>query len=330
VTTTAFVTGPTGCIGAATVQYLLDHGVQRVVGMSRKKDFSRLNPEYHDRLEFIEGDITVLEQVQNAVLTVRPERIIHLAAFQTPACMAHPLQGMEVNVIGTRNVVQAAYQLGDRLQRLVLASSSAVYGPREMYPDETVTTDVPFLPPNLYGFWKICNEAMGQAFYRETGIPTVCIRLSTCYGPGRDLGMTSAPTTMLKCAAAGQPFRMPYQGREHFHFVDDVGAGFAEAAIAPFEGYGAFNLRGITIHTEEFIEKIQRVASELGWHGVDVGVEPGAQGMPFVNELDAETALTAFPKMSLTSIEDGIRISLIAFRKMAEAGELDAAYNPGG
>ena len=177
--------------------------------MSRKKNLSRLESEYHDRLEFIEGDITVLEQVQSAISSIKPELIIHLAALQTPDCMAHPLQGMEVNVVGTRNVVQAAYQLGDRLERLVLASSSAVYGPRDMYPGETVMADVPYRPANLYGYWKICNEGMGQAFHRETGISTVCIRLSTCYGPGRDLGMTSAPTAMLKCAAAGKSFRMP-------------------------------------------------------------------------------------------------------------------------
>ncbi len=328
--TTAFITGPTGCIGAATVQYLLDHGVQHVVGMSRKKDFSRLEPEYHDRLEFIEGDITVREQVQSAISSIEPEWIIHLAAFQTPDCMARPLQGMEVNVIGTRNVVQAAYQLGDKLERLVLASSSAVYGPREMYPKETVTTDVPYRPANLYGYWKVCNEGMGQAFHRETGIPTVCIRLSTCYGPGRDLGMTSAPTAMLKCAAAGESFRMPYQGREHFHFVGDVGAGFAEAALTPFDGYGVFNLRGITIHTETFIETIQSVAADLGIADLDVGIAQGAQGMPFVNDLDAGTSLAAFPNMPLTSIEDGVRISLLSFREMAEAGELEAVYNPGG
>ena len=65
--TTAFVTGPTGCIGAATVEYLLDHGVDRVVGMSRKRDFSRIAGQYHDRLEFMEGDITSLEQVQSAI-----------------------------------------------------------------------------------------------------------------------------------------------------------------------------------------------------------------------------------------------------------------------
>ena len=54
--TTAFVTGPTGCIGAATVQ---SHWttVYNEVGMSRKRDFSRIAASCHDRLEFIEGDI---------------------------------------------------------------------------------------------------------------------------------------------------------------------------------------------------------------------------------------------------------------------------------
>ena len=52
--------------------------------------------------------------------------------------------------------------------------------------------------------------------------------------------------------------------------------------------------------------------------------------MPFVNDLDAGASLAAFPNMPLTSIEDGVRISLLSFREMAEAGELEAVYNPGG
>ena len=142
--------------------------------------------------------------------------------------------------------------------------------------------------------------------------------------------MTSAPTAMLKCAATGHPFLMPYQGREHFHFVSDVGAGFAEAAVASFEGYGVFNLRGITMHTEEFIETIQVVAAGLGIENVDIGIASDAKGMPFVYDLDADDSLAAFPKMPLTSLEAGIQTSLKAFRKMEAAGELDVGYHPGG
>ncbi len=328
--TTAFVTGPTGCIGAATVQYLIDHGVEHVIGMSRKRDLSRIDPEYHDRIKFIEGDITNRDQVSHAIASTNPDTIIHLAAFQTPDCLANPLLGMEVNVTGTRNIVLAAKELGNSLQRLVLASSSAVYGHREMYPGDSIVTDVPYAPRNLYGYWKVANEGMAQAFHAETEIPTVSVRLSTCYGPGRDLGMTSAPTTLLKCVAAEQSFQMPYQGREHFHFVGDVGAGFAEVGISPFSGYGVFNLRGRTIHTTEYIELAKTAAGELGISDPDISIADDAQSMPFANDLDDQESVTAFPNMPLTDMSEGVRYSIMKFREMHLAGILDPEYRPGG
>ena len=328
--TTVFVTGLTGCIGAATVAYLLDHGVSRVVGFSRRRNLERIDPQYHDRLDFIEGDITDAAQVADAMAQARPSRIIHLAAFQTPDCLANPLGGMEVNVTGTRNMFQAAAQLGDALERFVFASSAAVYGPREIYDTPTVENSAAFAPRNLYGFWKVAGEGMAQAYHAETGVAAVSIRLATCYGPGRDLGMTSAPTAALKCIAAEKPFRLPYQGREHYHFVADVGAGFAEAAIAEFSGYGAYNLRGVTVPTSEFLQIAAAAAAEIGIPTVDVGIAEEADSMPFVNDLDDTQTVQVFPNMPLTPLADGIQESLERFRQMQAAGELVAEYRQGG
>lgn len=325
-----FVTGPTGCIGAATVEYLLEHGVDRVIGFSRRRNLERIDSRYHDRVDFVEGDITDEHQVSAAVLAAQPTRIIHLAAFQTPDCLANPLRGLDVNVSGTRNLFHAASQLPGKLERFVFASSAAVYGPREIYESPTVENSAAFAPRNLYGFWKVAGEGMAQAFHAETGVASVSIRLATCYGPGRDLGMTSAPTAALKCIAAETAFRLPYQGREHYHYVADVGAGFAEAAIADFSGYRAFNLRGQTIPTTEFLEIARRTAGELGIENVDVAIAENADSMPFVNDLDQSETLEVFPRMPLTPLEDGIRESLRRFRQMHEAGELVAEYRQGG
>ncbi|MBT4694843.1 MAG: NAD(P)-dependent oxidoreductase, partial [Planctomycetaceae bacterium] len=182
--TIAFVSGPTGCIGAATVAYLLDNGADQVVGFCRNVDLSRIDAKYHDRLEIISGDITDRHSVVAAVTQAQPNVIIHLAAFQTPACEATPLLGMDVNVGGTANMFYAAKQLGTTLQRFVFASSSAVYGPRDMYDGPVVKTPMPYQPANIYGFWKVAGEGMAIAFHKETSIPTVSVRLSTTYGPG--------------------------------------------------------------------------------------------------------------------------------------------------
>ncbi len=320
---TVFVSGPTGCIGAATVAHLLDHGVDEVVGFSRREDFSRIPEMYHDRIRFSAGDITDAVSVGEAVEAAQPQAIIHLAAYQTPECQAKPLGGLAVNVMGTANVVQAAQALGSRLERFVFASSAAVYGPRSLYDAPTVTADLPYLPPNLYGYWKVAGEGVAQAFHAETGVPTVSLRLATTYGPGRDLGLTSAPTTAIKAAVLGERYRLPYHGREHFHYVDDVGAGFSLAAIDSFEGYGAFNLRGQTVHTSDYLDSLRSACGALGVPDVDIDVADDAATMPFVCELDDVATLAAFPRMPLTSLADGLLSSVSRFQVLAAAGHLD-------
>ena len=313
---TVFVSGPTGCIGAATLSWLLDHGADKVIGFSRTSDWSRIDHSYRDRISLIEGDITDAASVRDALNSANPDRIIHLAAFQTPDCQAMPFRGLDVNVSGTANLFRAAAELGDNLKRFVFASSAAVYGPRSLYSGETVTEDQPYLPPNLYGYWKTAGEGMAHAFHMETGIPTVSLRLATTYGPGRDKGLTSAPTSALKAVAACEPFSMPYQGREHYHFVTDVGAGFAESALKPFDSYGVFNLRGQTVKGSEFLSLIREVAVEIGLPEPELTVAADAQTMPFVCDLDDSAATAAFPEMPLTPLRDGIRLSLEQFRKV--------------
>ena len=310
---TVFVTGPTGCIGAATVRHLLDNGVDRVIGLSRRSDMSRIDQRLHDRITLIAGDVTDIGIIKQVLREYQPSQIIHLAAFQTPDCDASPLGGLQVNVGGTMAVLQAASECPEHLQRMVFASSAAVYGPRSMYDASGVDTSSAMSPPNLYGYWKVAGEGMAQAFHRETGISTVSLRLATTYGPGRDQGLTAAPTTALKAVAAGRSFRMPYQGREHYHFVDDVGAGFGQASVEPFDGYGVFNLRGQTVEGTEFLQIVRDVAAELGISPVDVELDADVAANLFVCDLEEEATLRAFPKMPLTSLPDGIRRSLVFF-----------------
>ncbi|MEE3367822.1 MAG: NAD(P)-dependent oxidoreductase [Planctomycetota bacterium] len=315
------MTGPTGCIGSATCRWLLDHGIDRIVGFSRKRDLSRLDADYHSRVEWIAGDVTDLDQLDEAVERAQPRQIIHLAALQTPDCQAQPLVGMDVNVTGTMNLFRSAAKASAPIDRVVFASSAAVYGQRDFYPSDSVPATAAYLPPNLYGYWKVAGEGIAQAFHQQTGIPTISLRLATTYGPGRDQGLTSAPTTAIKSTALEAPYRMPYQGREHYHFVDDVAAGFGQAAIRPFNGYGVFNLRGKTEEVSTFLELLREAASEFSL-AADIAVATDATSMPFVCDLDEHQTLAAFPQMPRTDLREGIRQSLRRFREQIASGEL--------
>ncbi len=319
------VTGSSGCIGAATVQYLLGHGADEVVGFTRRGVVPELPEGLASRVRMTAGDIADGEAVRTAVLEAEPTHIIHLAAFQTPDCQAQPFRGMDINVSGTIHLLKAAAELGPSLCRVVCASSTAVYGPRAIYAGEKVLVTDPYLPPNLYGYWKVANEGAAQAFHAETGVPTLAVRLATTYGPGRDKGLTSAPTSAMKAVALGLPYRIGYQGREHYHYVGDVAAGFAQAALEAFDGYAVINLRGATHEVAEFCRLVTEVADRLGIPDADVAPADDASPMPFVCDVDDRDTVRQFPNMPLTSLEEGIEQSLRFFSEMASTGKLTPA-----
>lgn len=323
------LTGGTGCIGAATTHALLSRNVDEVVIATRSASHGMLSlwfPERLDpRIKLVQCDISDAIQTRQLLQAHRPTRIIHLSALQSPDCDADPVRGMEVNVGGVLHLLNAAVELGDHLQRFVLASSAAVYGPRSFYPGKTVTEKDPLAPPNLYGVWKLAAEHLARQFQEKTGVSTVCLRLNTTYGKGRERGRTTAPTMAMKAVAQGHatgtliPFRMPYCGRENYHYVGDVGAHFASCALDPFEGFGAFNIRGKTVEVSTFLALIREVAASLGMLGaVDLEIAPDAAPTIFVCDLDDSAIQNAFPGVPQTSLEEGIRISLETFCKARE------------
>jgi nucleoside-diphosphate-sugar epimerase len=328
------VTGGTGCIGAAAVYELLQRGADEVVIATRSSNPGLLQLWFGDQIpqqiQLVKGDVGDETSLQQLIRGHRPTHIIHLGAFQSPDCDKYPERGMMINTGGTLQLFRAAEELGDSLKRFVFASSGAVYGKRALYPGKTVLETDSLYPPNLYGIWKLAGEHLARLFHERSGVPTVCLRLNTTYGKGRDRGTTSAPTNALKSIAIGKsqgktiPFRMPYQGRENYHFVQDVGAHFAATAMQPFTGFGAFNIRGQTHEVSHFLEVARKVAAELGLSDfTDIDVAADAKPNLFICDLDDNAIQAKFEKLPRASLEDGIRQSLNDFQAMAAQGLLE-------
>jgi nucleoside-diphosphate-sugar epimerase len=316
------LTGGTGCIGAATTHALLSRDVDEVLIATSSGSPGSLglwfDPGSNPRVKLVKTEVSDADQVWQLVTAYRPTQIIHLGAFQSPDCDAYPIRGMEINVGGTLNMLNAAAELKSHLERFVFASSGAVYGPRSLYPGTSIQESDTLAPPNLYGAWKIAGEQVARLFQQKSDIPTVCLRLNTTYGKGRDKGKTSAPTTAMKAVARGVPFLMPYFGRENYHFVEDVAAHFAATALEPFTGFGAFNIRGQTIEVREFLALVEEVARELGMgRGADLGIAADATPTLFACDLDDRAIQTAFPGVPRTELREGIRRTLETFREMA-------------
>ena len=329
-----FITGGTGCIGSVTIAKLLESdAVAKIVIATRSNNTDPLKlwlgDHLDERLEFITLDVSDYNAIAAALHAINPTHIIHLGAYQSPDCSNDHIGGMQINTGGTMALFDAAEKLPN-LKRFVFASSAAVYGKRAMYPQDSISENVPLAPPNHYGIWKLAGEHLARLFHDKTQVPTICLRLNTTYGKGREKGMTSAPTNAIKAVAMGAvsgtaiPFEMPYQGRENYHFVEDVGNHFAQCILQPFEGFAAFNIKGETIGIETFLDVIRDQSAELGIGSfAKLAIKEGAPPNLFICDLNHEKIHAAIKGLHLTTIGEGVRKSLVEFITMAKKGTLE-------
>ena len=149
------ITGALGCLGAWVIRNLVQVGIQPVafdVSNDRHRLELIMKPDEIAQIHFVQGDITDTESVKAIVLNTKITHIIHLAALQVPFCKANPALGAAVNVVGTVNVFEAAKTA--EIQKVVYASSIAVYGGKDEYEEELLSHHALAYPHTHYGVFK--------------------------------------------------------------------------------------------------------------------------------------------------------------------------------
>lgn len=309
------ITGGLGCIGVMTARWLLENTNSRVVIGSRRANQEAVQqcfPEHTDRVIAARIDVRSVEALQALLEEQQITRVAHMAGLQTPDCNEHRDLGLQTNLAGTQNLVEAIKAAQIRVQRFVFASSVAVYGPRAAYPAGTVPMNSEPQPVNVYGVWKLAGEHVSRLFREETGIDTISVRPGALFGPGRDRGLTSTPTTAMKHVAKREPYEIPYRSKQDYLYSPDVGAAVGSTLVEPFEGYAAFTLPSHTADTSTLVDLMRGVASELGLaDSFDITI--GQDEVPFICDLDYQPFLDAFPKVRQTELREAIRQSIVTF-----------------
>jgi nucleoside-diphosphate-sugar epimerase len=317
------ITGGYGFIGAWIIRNLLARGDQVWV-FDLREDPRRLRlilPESEvQKVAFVQGDVTDLPALQAAISTHSISHIIHLAGLQVPTCRADPMLGARVNVLGTLAVFEAVKAAGTQIQRLVYASSAAVFGGPDKYPAGSLGDDVLLVPSTHYGVFKCCNEGNARIYYQDSGISSVGLRPWTVYGVGRDLGMTSEPTKAIKSVLLGRPYHISFGGWSDFQYVDDVAKTFVYSLERPYTGAKSYNLRGEVVTLSDFHKAMCTILPEAARL-----VTVGHTQIAIAYDLSDDALQRDLGPMPRTSLEEGIRETVEIFRKQRAAGTLDTA-----
>ena len=175
--TTVLVTGSSGYLGSQTVAALAQRADLRVVALDRREPASRLPGVAYELADIRASEVDAIVQRH------APQVIVHLASIVTPGKDSHRALEYDVDVNGTRNLLQSCVRHGVR--RVIVSSSGAAYGYHADNPDWLVETDA--IRGNeafAYSCHKrLVEEMLLQYRQQQPQLEQIVFRIGTILGP---------------------------------------------------------------------------------------------------------------------------------------------------
>jgi NAD dependent epimerase/dehydratase len=254
------VTGAGGFIGGHVVERLVRDGARvrafcRYNSRNERGTLDWLEPNVVAEVEVVLGELRDLESV--AAATDGSEVVLHLGAqIAIPYSYVNPRDFLEVNVLGTLNVAQAALRHG--VQRIVHTSTSEVYGTAQSVP---ITEAHPLEPQSPYAASKVAADKLMDSYHRSFDLPVCVLRPFNTYGP-RQSARAIIPT-IISQALAGSTLKLgSLHPRRDLTFVEDTAAGFVAAATS--EGAVGRTIQLGTNHDVSVGDLVEMVSEVLG------------------------------------------------------------------
>jgi len=220
------VTGAAGFIGAALSERLMQRG-DEVLGLDNLNSYydpalkqarlARLTP--HAKFRFVKASLEDRAAVEQAFAEFQPQRVVNLAAQAgVRYSLENPRAYVDSNLVGFINILEACRH--GRIEHLVYASSSSVYGANRKLPFSV--RDAVDHPVSLYAATKKANELMAHTYSHLYGLATTGLRFFTVYGPwGRpDMALFLFTRKIL----SNEPIEVFNFGKHtrDFTYVDDI------------------------------------------------------------------------------------------------------------
>jgi len=310
------VTGGAGFIGSHVCERLLreEHQVWAFDDLNSFYDpqFKRRNLREVQALalpfEFVHGDITDREAMDEIFSSVKFDQVIHLAARSgVRPSLEQPALYQRVNVEGTVNVLEAARLKG--VKKITIASSSSVYGLNSKMPFSE--SDPIFSAISPYAASKLACEALGHVWHHIYKMDVAMLRFFTVYGPRQRPDLAIYKFAKLICAGKPIPVFGDGSAARDYTFVADTVDGVMACTKKEF-GYGLFNLgESETVSLSRMIELLENA---LGKKAVidRQGLQAGDVPLTFADISRAREKLGYNPKVKF---EQGIKIFIDWFLK---------------
>jgi UDP-glucose 4-epimerase len=306
------VTGGAGFIGSHTVDRLIEAGCRVIVldDFSTGKRANLRRWASDPRLMIVEVDIAdgIFAPLASITRQHGPvSRIIHLAA-QTSVVRSvqNPLYDVRVNYAGTVQVLE--YARSHAVEKVVLASSAAVYGDVTELPVRETATLHPLSP---YGIDKLGGEHFLHYYSAVHGVPGTALRFFNVYGPRQDPASpySGVISIFAERALAGREITIFGTGAQtrDFVYVGDVARAVVRACLSSDGDRAVINIgtgREITVN------ELARTIVSLCGQGTSIVHAPARAGEIARSVADVERMRSILGIAAETSLDDGLRATL--------------------
>lgn len=285
--------------GHAVVNYDMDTGHHILCQVIEPGDLQEIKS--------VHGDITDLPHLCRSVKEHNIDAIVHLASWQIPASNANPAQALPIVSGGLVNVLETARLFG--IKRVVWSSSIAVFGPQSEYGPGKVKNDAWHRPQSVYGACKSLGEFLLNYYFNQYKVDSIGLRFTAVYGIGRERGLSSFTTEMIRRAAYGEPYDVPFGDDViDWQYVEDVSGIVLRSLEVETTRTRVFNTRGDVRAVKSGVEYLKKLVP-----GAQLEVKPGTFGIAW--EYDTTPLESELGYTPGVTMEEGILKTLNGYLK---------------